>query len=321
MREATVLGIEIGGTKLQVAVGNAEGEIHLLEQGRVAPSEGAAGILSWLEGSVQDLLEQAANKGYPPPTKAGIGFGGPVESATGKVLTSHQIDGWKDVELRAWFEAAFPGVTAGVYNDSNAAGWAEYKRGAGQGCQNFAYMNIGSGIGGALVLNGRLYDGQGRGAGEMGHTYVADWTAATPGAVDKLELLCSGWSIERRLRGPGFVPKDSLLWKWCEGQPEKLRCAQLAQAAQGQDPFALAELDRVAAALGIAVSNLFTLFHPQRLALGGGVALMGDPLLEPLRRHVAQRVFSPFAERYEIVPCQLEESVVVVGALLLSGCR
>ncbi len=321
MREATVLGIEIGGTKLQVALGNAQGEIHLLEQGRVAPSEGAAGILAWLEGAVRALLEQGAHTGYPPPGNAGIGFGGPVESATGKVLTSHQIGGWKDVELRAWFETAFPGVTASVYNDSNAAGWAEYRRGAGQGCQNFAYMNIGSGIGGALVLNGRLYDGQGRGAGEMGHTYVADWTAAAPGAVDKLEHLCSGWSIEGRLRRAGFVPKDSLLWQWCAGEAENLCCAQLAQAAQAQDPFALAELDRVAAALGVAVSNLFTLFHPQRLALGGGVALMGAPLLEPLRRHVAQRVFEPFAERYEIVPCQLEESVVVVGAVLLAGLR
>lgn len=319
MTEArAVLGVEIGGTKLQVALGRSDGMIEQIERGSVKVEEGAAGILAWLEKRVTAFLDKARQQNHPSPKAIGVGFGGPVESSTGRVLVSHQIHGWEGVALKQWFESRFGGLPTVVANDANAAGWAEYCRGAGRGTKNFAYINIGSGIGGALVIDGRLYDGQGRGAGEMGHTYAADWTAAAPGAVDKLEHLCSGWSIERRLRRAEW-PKDTLLWEFCGGEQATVRCVALGQAAYAGDAYAIHEVEHVAAALGVAVSNLITLFHPEKLALGGGVALMGEPLFNPLRRYVDRHVFGPFQGRYEIVPCALEESVVLVGALLLAG--
>ncbi len=319
MTEArTVLGVEIGGTKLQVALGRADGSIERIVRGSVKAEDGAPGILAWLEQGVASFIEEIRHEGHPAPEAIGVGFGGPVESATGRVLVSHQIHGWEGVALKHWFEDRFGGLPTAVANDSNAAGWAEYCCGAGRGTKNFAYTNIGSGIGGALVVDGKLYDGQGRGAGEMGHVYVSDWTAAVPGAVDKLEHLCSGWSIERRVRQAEW-PKDTALWALCGGDQTTLRCAMLGQAAQAGDAYALGEIDRVASAVGTAISNLITLFHPEKLALGGGVALMGEVLLAPLRRYVDQHVFGPFQGRYEIVPCALEESVVLVGAMLLAG--
>jgi glucokinase len=92
----------------------------------------------------------------------------------------------------------------------------------------------------------------------------------------------------------------------------------LADAAREGDTFALSEIDRVARFVGIALANVITLFHPERIAMGGGVSLMGDVLLDPLRRYVADRTFGPFRGRYRILPCELAESVVVVGALLLA---
>lgn len=313
MLDTTIVGVEIGGTKLQVALGKADGTILYTRRGSVAPELGATGILAWLEREVGSLISEAS----PRPAAIGVGFGGPVESATGAVLVSHQIAGWEGFALKPWFEERF-GLPTVVANDANAAGWAEYRCGAGQGTRQFCYMNIGSGIGGALVIDGRLHDGQGRGAAEIGHTYVPDWTVDAPGVADKLENLCSGWSIERRLRATCVLP-DGPLAQHCGGNPETLTCLMLADAARQGDAFALAELDRIAGAVGIALSNVITLVHPERVAMGGGVSLMGDILLEPIRRHVAGRVFGPYKGRYEILPCALGESVVIVGALLLAG--
>jgi len=311
------VAVEIGGTKLQVAVGTETGGVHMVRRGSVDPERGAPGILHWIEQAVSALLDNPETRRHGAPAVIGVGFGGPVESATGRVLTSHQIAGWKGVELKQWFEERFS-MPACVANDANAAGWGEYCQGAGRGTQNFCYMNIGSGIGGALILNGTLYDGQGLGAGEIGHTYVPDWRTPEPGGADKLENLCSGWAIEKRLHRLADLKPDSPLWRICGGRTQTLTCAMLAEAAQAGDSCAQDEIEHVAAAVGLALSNLITLFHPERIALGGGVSLMGDMLMGPIRERVANLVFGPFQQHYEIVPCALGESVVLVGSALLA---
>lgn len=315
LRDRCALGVEIGGTKLQMAIGNGEGTLGEVLRSKVTPDAGAAGILAWFEEHVPAVLEAARREGHTPES-IGVGFGGPVASATGRVLTSHQITGWQGLELRRWFEDRFA-LPAVIANDANAAGWAEYCVGAGTGTQQFCYMNIGSGIGGALILDGRLYDGQGFGAGEIGHTYVPDWTAP-PGAAAKLEDLCSGWAIERRVRAWTDLDAQSPLGKRCGNNAQAITCAMLADAARQGDARALAEIEHVAESVSWAVANLIALFHPERLALGGGVSLMGEVLLEPLRCEVAKRVFGPFRDRYAIVPCALAESVVLAGAVLLA---
>ncbi len=312
--EKLLIGVEIGGTKLQTVLGTPRGEILSRYRGDVDPARGAEGILAWMETSITDTLADCpAGKQV---AGIGVGFGGPVESATGRILTSHQVDGWDGVLLRNWIETRFSLPTI-VANDSNAAGWAEYCLGAGQGTQNFVYCNIGSGIGGALVVNGDLYDGQGFGACEIGHTYVPDWTAERPGAMDKLENLCSGWSITRRIRGWSNVAAKSPLAQLCNNTPATLTCPMLAEAARQGDPVALGEVHAVAAAIGTALTNVATLLHPERIALGGGVALMGDVLLDAIATHIDQTIFGAYRGHYQLVSCALEEDVVTTGALLL----
>lgn len=310
------LGIEIGGTKLQAALGTREGRILAKERVRAPATGGAEALLGWFEAIVPRLLSQGQEIGGTVHG-IGVGFGGPIESATGTVLVSHQVSGWDGMPLKTWCEERF-GLPVNVTNDANAAGWAEYCCGAGRGARHFCYMNIGSGIGGALIIDGKLHDGQGLGAAEIGHTYVPDWTSPVAGATRELEDICSGWSIEKRLRTSAQLDPGTPLHTLCGGDRRRLTCAILAEAAGMGDGYALEQIDHVARSLGLALANLITLFHPERVAVGGGVSLMGDMLFGPLRRHIHEYVFRHFRNRYEVVPCALGESVVLVGALLLA---
>ena len=313
MNHQLLLAIEIGGTKLQAALGTPQGHIVKSTRG-AAPQGGAPAILEWFAGHVPPLLQAAQT----PVRAIGIGFGGPVDSAAGKVLVSHQVEGWKDLQLARWFQDRFR-IPTRLFNDSNAAGWAEYKLGAGRGTRHFLYANIGSGIGGAIVIDGHLHDGQGFGAGELGHTWVVNWESPDPSQMIKLENICSGWAIERRIRAWKNIDPNSPLHQLANSGPAAITCAILGQAARNGDPRALQEIDQIAKSVATALANAVTLFHPEKIALGGGVSLLGDVLLQPIRRYAGQFAFGPFQGKFQIVPCQLAESVVLAGALLLAG--
>lgn len=311
------LGVEIGGTKLQVGLGNKDGEILLLRQGQVPTGADAVVIRDWLAQHISEFLTEAKKQGYAPISAMGVGFGGPVDASRGETLVSHQVAGWEHFPLQAWLHAQFPEMHIVIENDSNAAGWAEYCRGAGRGTRNFCYMNIGSGIGGALVLGGRLYNGQGLGAAEIGHTWIPDSLSEEAGAPVRLEDRCSGWAIERQVRA-GMLPADSLLHSYCKGNTKQITCAMIAEAACAGDRGSLAIIDATARQLALALSNVVTLLHPERIALGGGVAHWGALLIDPLTTYLNELVFTPFQNTVEVLPCALEDKVVVIGALLLA---
>ena len=313
---AHVLALEIGGTKLQAALGTRDGRIVARERGAARPAEGAGAILAWFDESVPKLLDAAKSRGARVDG-IGVGFGGPVETATGKALVSHQVGGWSGYPLKEHFGSRF-GLPVFVGNDSSVSCWGEYVCGAGRGTRTFCYMNIGSGIGGGFVINGVLHDGQGFGAAEIGHTYVPDRTGAGPGAFDKLENLCSGWSIEKRLRTSCSLDAGSPLHRLCGGDPQHITCALLGEAAHEGDPAAVGAIDDAARGIGLALANVITLIHPERIAVGGGVSLLGDVLIGPVRKHVDALCFGAFRGKYEIVPCALGEDVVLVGSLLLA---
>jgi glucokinase len=309
------LALEIGGTKLQAVLGFMSDGGTLVRRG-AAPSEGGAeAILNWFIQPVRELIDEAGARDCAV-RRIAIGFGGPIDSERGIVLVSHQVQGWDGFELKKWAQEHF-GIETCVYNDSSAAAWGEYVAGAGRGTKTFLYSNIGSGIGGGLVIDGRLHDGQGLGAAEVGHTYVPDWTNG--GTARKLEDLCSGWAIERRLRSGREFEAGSPLAELSAQCPDNITCSMLGEAARRGDEAALEELEHVGQCIGLALANVITLVHPEKVALGGGVSLMGDVLLDPVRRWAHHYVFGPFRGRFSIIPCELGESVVTLGALYLAG--
>lgn len=311
---ALYLGVEIGASKHQIAIGDADGSILCAEQGKVVLEEGAQGILSWMKRNIPILLKREQEFGGKV-IAIGVGFGGIIETSTGISLVSVQVEGWKNFNVKAWFENTFK-LPAIILNDTVAGGFGEYLAGNGRKAKSFFYTNIGSGIGGVFIIDGKYYDGIGYGAAYFGHTYIPDCTSDIPGAMIKIENMCSGFGVERRLRKDGYVPDNSAIMRLCDGKRENIKCIMLENAAKAGDKFALEEVDRIARAFAIGLSNLITLFSPDCISIGGGVAKMGEMLLGPIRKYTDEFSFISAKGRYRIVRCKHEDDAVLVGAIL-----
>jgi len=313
-----LLGIEIGGTKLQLGVGTGDGPpLAALERLDVKPQHGAEGIRRQIEEAAKPLIERHG------VTRIGIGFGGPVDCGRGRVIVSHQVEGWKDFPLVEWCEKTL-GLPTLLANDSDSAGLAEARFGGGKGHRVVFYNNIGSGIGGALVIDGQLYQGGGGVASEIGHLRPG-LEAERPD--QDLESIASGWAIAahaRQLIQEGrFQPEQtSDLVARCEGAIERLDTRILARAAEAGNALALTVFDRACRAAGWALAQAITLLAPSAVVMGGGVALAGETVfLGPLRRYVDRYMFPPLLGTYRIVPAALGEEVVVHGVLAMAGAR
>ncbi len=313
------LGIEIGGTKLQIGLGPGDGTLAGLWRGTVEPAKGADGIRQQITAAVPELLSKAglqlrAVKGV------GIGFGGPVDDRDHTVIKSHQIEGWDNFPLADWISDLLH-LPAALGNDADCAGLAEALFGAGKGLSPIFYITIGSGIGGGFIINGDIYRGTGRGAAEIGHLRVMQRDGSV-GYEGPTEELASGWAIQQSARSIiNHYPdaRGSLLGNI---SADHVTAADVARAAEQGDALARQILDRAQSPLADAICHVITLLCPRRFVIGGGVSLMGEKLLfEPLRRMVAERVFRPFADCYDIVPAALGEEVVVHGALALARKR
>lgn len=309
------VGIEIGGTKLQVGLGQGGSTLTRCVRRTVEPGAGAERIRTVLQDLVPSILGQA---GIAAADVAGIGigFGGPVDSRRGIALVSHQVEGWAFFPLKKWAEESWS-IPTKVQNDASLAGYAEAMVGAGQGCDRVFYMTIGSGIGGGLIDRGVIDEGQGLGAGEIGHTWLPDPGTGKP---EKLELVCSGWSIARRARQRVLDGQQSILRDLVGGDLEKISAKTVYQAAESADSLSLAILAETCETLGLAIANVIALLHPERVIIGGGVSLMGNLFWDRLRDSVARRVFGPFRDSWCVSKALLGEDVVVVGGVLLAVC-
>lgn len=327
-----LLAIEFGGTKLQVAVGPGDGQPFVaIRRADAQPRQGAEGIRRQVEEIATPLIREHAVRGI------GIGFGGPVDSNAGRTIISHQVDGWKDFPLVDWCRKTFD-LPAALGNDSDMAGLAEARFGAGQGGRIVFYTNVGSGIGGALVIDGEVYPGSQGVASEIGHLRPGlDCT----GSHDTLESIASGWGITSAVQkrvgdavvamqtsgcdamGSDFPADDaSSLLARCGGQVDRLTTKIIAEAAVDGNALARQALDRACRAYGWAIAQMATLLAPGVVVVGGGVALVGEEFwFKPLRQYVRQYVFPPLAATFEVVPARLGEEVVLHGALALAASR
>jgi glucokinase len=309
------LGIEIGGSKLQLGVGSGQQpELVALERVDVPP--GATAV--WIRDAILPIARRLV--GNFPVKGVGVGFGGPIDPHAGVVVRSHQIAGWEGFPLAKWLEERL-GLPTVLGNDADCAGLAEAVLGAGRGCRNVFYTNVGSGIGGAIVIDGRLYTGSRGIAGEIGH--LCPGLDSRPHNSD-VEMLASGWAIGQHARRalqaiPSDDPDGKILREVCRGEPAALSARHVAEAASLGCRLARQVLQEACQVYGWAIAQAITLLAPEVVVVGGGVALMGEELwFRPLRMFVDQYVFPPLRGTFRIVPAALGQEVVIHGAITLA---
>jgi glucokinase len=312
------LGIEIGGTKLQLGLGEGNGTLAGLWRSTVDVRAGADGIRRRIIDGVSELLHQS-NLERSQVAGVGIGFGGPVDDTTATVIKSHQIQGWDSFPLAAWIGDML-GWPAVLGNDADVAGLAEALFGAGKGLSPIFYITIGSGIGGGLIINGEIYRGCGRGAAEIGHLRVTPLTPPRlPERFLPLEKVASGWAIEKHAREMLAAGGGDFMAELAQSKGRHLTAREVGLAVAKGDIAAGYMLHESWDALAEAIGHVIALLCPRRIIIGGGVSLMGeDVLFKRVRSSVAEIVFPPFANCCDIVPAALGEEVVVHGALALA---
>ena len=303
MRTGT-LGIEIGGTKLQIVQGEG-GRIHRRWRAAVDRTLGGPGILRQLAHGITELT---ADK--PAPAVA-VGFGGPVDPFRGRIHTSHQIDGWEDFPLADWLREQ-TGAPAVVENDANTAALGEALHGAAAGRDGpLFYVTLGSGVGGGLVVDGNIYHGAPPGEAEFGHLRL-DRDGTT------VESRCSGWSVDARIRQLRETEPTSFLARSLPATPGG-EAKLLGPALAAGDPAAGRVVREVAADLAFALSHVVHLFHPRTIVLGGGLSLVGEPLRTAVAAHLPLHVMEAFSPGPEVKLAALGEDAVPVGALCLAA--
>jgi glucokinase len=297
------LAIEIGGTKLQLTVGNDARNIIERKRLPVDPAQGAAGIRDQIERQLKSLLQVYALAGI------GVGFGGPVCRQTGQIARSHQIEGWSGFALAEWLRM-LTGIPVTVDNDANVAALGEARRGAGRGFDPVFYVTLGSGVGGGLVVGGEIYHGATPGESEIGHLRLDP-----SGSI--VESRCSGWAVDRRIRELKASHPESVL-ATLVGESAGNEAQHLAAAVGQGDPIARQILRETAETLAFALSHVVHLMHPQVIILGGGLSKVGEPLRDAVAQALPPFLMEVFRPGPRIVLAALGEDAVPVGALELA---
>ncbi len=307
-----ILGIDIGGTKCAAVLGTSEGEV--LER-RAMPTEADAG---WRD-IVDRLLQMARDVGGGRElTGVGISCGGPLDTTRGVVMSPPNLPGWDAVPIRSEFERAFPGVRVELENDANATALAEWRWGAGRGTRHMAFLTMGTGIGGGLILDGRLYRGANDLAGEVGHqTILPEGPLCGCGKRGCLEALASGPSIGRLARDSVMYGRGRRVLELAGGKVADITARQVIEAAREGDAFGLGILEEAGTYMGIGLANLIQIINPERIVLGTIAVHAGDLILEPIRRTVAERAWARAVERCTIVPAELGDRAQDLAALAL----
>jgi len=310
-----VLAVDIGGTRFRAGLFDQSGRRLDVVEGETTRSGGRDWMLEQVAARSRELVARSS-----APVKAcGVSFGGPVDFQKQCVRSLH-VPGWDGFELARWARDTF-GLPCLVDNDANAGALGEFRFGAGRGTHSMFYMTLSTGVGGGVVHGGKICHGRDSLAGEIGHIPVSDsGVACVCGATGCLESFCSGTAIAKRAREWASRRPESAarLIELCEGDAEKITARAVAIAAAEGDPIALEIVNETAQWLARALLFVIRILNPDRIVLGGGVALAGKVLLEPLHEAMLPMASPNLPSTTEVVLAELENYSPLYGAAALA---
>jgi len=312
-----IVGVDIGGTNLVVGTVREDGgAIHGVRSVPTRPEEGAQAVIARIAGLIEESIEETvAEAGISRGQVVGVGIGapGPLDRARGIVLLTPNL-GWTLLPLRDLVGRSVQ-LPATLDNDANCAIYGEWWVGAAKGARYVVGLTIGTGIGGGIVVDGKLYHGTSDIAGEIGHTTIdSTGRRCKCGNYGCLEAYASGPAIAARAVEGIEAGADSSLGELVGGDLARVTAQTVYDAAQQGDDYAMEVVRETAKLLGAGVANLVNIFNPDVIVLVGGVTLAGDRLFVPLRAEVKRRAFKPAVERCQILPGALPGTAGVFGA-------
>ena len=310
-----VLGIDIGGTNLVVGSVAEDGSaLHALDSEPTHAEAGQTDVLDRLITLAQRTIERTRQEvSGADIIGVGVGAPGPLDTKRGIVLLTPNL-GWVNLPLRQIIHERL-GLPAALDNDANCAVLGEWWMGAARGTRNAIGITIGTGIGGGIIVDGKLYHGASDCAGEIGHTTIdTEGRRCKCGNYGCLEAYASGPNIALRAVEELKAGAVSRLADYVGGDLRQVTAQTVYQAAHDGDQLALEVVNDTAKFLGVGIANLLNVFNPEVVVVCGGVTLAGDRLFDPLRREVARRAFKPAVSVCRIIPCELSGTAGVYGA-------
>ncbi len=305
-----IIGIDIGGTKTSVSLGNARGKVLICE---VFPTEEVGPTLAAAKRIIQAYLKRY-DQGLKNTLGIGISCAGPLDLKKGMLINPPNMPTWRNLPLKQIFARAFR-LPVAIDNDANCAALAEKAFGAGKLVQNLFYYTVSTGIGGGLIINGEVVHGTSSDAGEIGHSVILPGgPKCACGKRGCLEALASGTAIARIARER--VTKNSLILKLA-GKRKNITAAYVAAAAFKKDRLALAIYKQAAFYLGLSITNVIQTINPELIVIGGGVSKAGPVLFRPLRETVRIHSWPRPYRSCKIVPAKLKDRVGDLGAISL----
>lgn len=308
MQNKVVAGIDIGGTKIAVALQN-------LNKIRVAsecfPTQVDVSPFQMLESIEQEIRRMLAET-QTEISAIGIGCPGPIDIENGLVLSPTNLKSWTNFPIVENFKEKF-GVPVAFDNDANAAALGEFYEGAGKDFNDILYVTISTGIGGAIICGGKIHHGMRASAGEIGHAIVQpNGILCRCGTNGCLETIASGLSIARRakekLSGASLNSTST----------NEITAKTVIEAVKNGDETALSIWDETMQFLAIGIGNAITTIAPEAVIIGGGVSMAGDVLFYPLRKYIGQNVKMLPIENVKILPASLGSESGIYGALILA---
>lgn len=307
------IGLDVGGTKTAVSVGKIQDEaIEILGREETPTRQTPQETVEALAATVEKYRDTYGVRAV------GISCGGPLDNATGVIVSPPNLPGWHGFCITDYMKQRFS-LSARLENDANACALAEWKFGAGQGVQNMVFLTFGTGIGAGLILDGRLYGGANGNAGEVGHIRLQRRGPVGFGKEGSFEGFCSGGGIARLAVETARRKKEMPACIRAMGGYDKVTAKELSKAAFAGDAFAKGIFRRSGVMLGKGLSVIIDTLNPQRIVLGG-VFMRSSALLVPaMQKEIEREALSVSRSVCSVVPAKLSENIGDYAALSVAA--
>lgn len=308
------LGLDLGGTKIEAAVVNKNGNILSAKRVLTLGEDGPEKVLKRM-CTLADEVVSKAQLNLDDISGIGMGVPGAVDHSKGKIYFLTNLPGWNDFPIKDFFQSKY-NIPVTLNNDANAAALAEHIFGSGVGVKHMIYLTVSTGIGGGLIVNGCLLNGAWGTAGEIGHMVLdVDGDECNCGNKGCWETISSGSAIAKRIIKRIKAGEKSIITELVT--LDDIRAEHVFSAREMGDIVSMEVTNRAIDFLGLGIANLVNVINPEKVIIGGGVAKVGDLLFTRVRKRVKKLAYGP-ASKVEIQPAYLGAKTGVIGAATLA---